>query len=138
MWAFFSNARTPLLAICTAVLFPTIAAADCWIAGNFRGQTATADNAYRFTQDGFADGMSICFTEDSGVISGNDLPLVRVGRSTLVGFSVTEHGLEVVNVYQIDRANSTLLLTQSRIGTATITPLLPDYAGVFVAEVVRR
>ena len=80
--------------------------------------------------------MKICFTAEGGVVTGNDLELVRMGASTLIGWAAHPEGLETVNVYQIDRARQKLLFTQSRIGTATVTDLLPDYAAVFVADVV--
>ena len=54
-----------------------------------------------------------------------------------MGWAINGLGLEVVNVYQIDRARGVLLITQSRIGTASVTRLLPDYAAVFVADAVR-
>ena len=109
-------------------------AADCWLATNFSGQSAQADRDYKFAPDKF-DQMLICFTDEGGIVTGNDLQLVRFGMSTLIGFGANEQGLEVVNVYQIDREREKLLFTQSRIGTATVTPLLPDYAAVFIADV---
>ncbi|MCC6008968.1 MAG: hypothetical protein JJU40_15040 [Rhodobacteraceae bacterium] len=111
-------------------------ASDCWLATNFRGQSAQADAGYRFASDRFADGMLVCFTGEGGFVTGNDLKLARPGESTLIGWSDNGLGLEVVNVYQIDRDRRVLLLTQSRIGTATVTSLLPDYAAVFIADVV--
>ena len=122
-----------------ALLFlPAQAAeAECWAAGNFSGQSAQADRGYRFAPDTFGDGMLICFTDEGGMVTGNDLQLFRFGLSTLIGYGSNERGLEVVNVYQIDRERRKLLFTQSRIGTSTITTLLPDYAAVFIADVVR-
>ena len=114
------------------------ASADCWVAGELIGKSATSFEGYSFTDDSFKAGMVICFEGDSGSVTGNDLTLVRVGESTLLGLSTTEDGLEVVNTYQIDRANNKLLFTQTRIGTKAITSLLPDYAAVFVADVRRR
>lgn len=112
------------------------ARADCWIASNVKGQSAEAPRGYAFGEDSFSDGMRICFYGETGFVSNNDLNLFQVGRSTLIGVHATEAGLETVNAYQIDRENRTLLITQSRIGTATFTPLLPDYAAVFIGEVV--
>ena len=122
------------LAFCVS---PSVGFAECWFASNFRGQTAQADEGYQFTPDTFRDGMLVCFTDETGMVTGNDLPLMRLGNSTLIGISYNERGLEVVNVYQIHRTDSKLLVTQTRIGTATITALLPDYAAVFVGDVVR-
>jgi hypothetical protein len=112
--------------------------AECWVAGNFIGQSAQADRGYLFQPDTFRDGMLICFTGETGTVSGNDIPLVRLGHSTLLGASINDRGLEVVNVYQIDRANSKLLFTQTRIGTASVTSLRPDYAATFGADVVKE
>ncbi|MBK5927569.1 hypothetical protein [Rhodobaculum claviforme] len=120
-----------------ATLATPASAVECWTASNFRGQTAQADGGYRFKSDSFADGMLICVTAEGGMVRGNDLDLVRLGDSTLMGWVTNGLGLEVVNVYQIDRRRGVLLVTQSRIGTATVTPLLPDYAAVFVADLAR-
>lgn len=122
-------------ALAMAALLATPAhAVECWTASNFRGQSAQADEDYRFKPDRFADGMLICLSAEGGMVSGNDLDLVRLGESTLMGWASNGLGLEVVNVYQVDRARRVLLFTQSRIGTATVTDLLPDYAAVFVAD----
>ncbi|GFM35927.1 hypothetical protein [Desulfovibrio psychrotolerans] len=109
---------------------------DCWIASEIKGKSATAFDNYVFTDNSFKDGMLICFTDDGGLVTGNDIPLVRFGKSTLVGVSITEKGLEVVNTYQIDRANRILLITQSRLGTHTITTILPDNVSAFAGKVV--
>lgn len=114
---------------------PAVAAADCWLATNIKGRSAPSSSNYAFVEDSFQDGMRICFTGESGTVSGNDLELFRFGQSTLVGVSTNGMGLEVVNTYQVDRRNRRLLITQSRIGTASITALLPDYAAVFVGDV---
>ncbi|MCC5974834.1 MAG: hypothetical protein JJT81_12375 [Rubellimicrobium sp.] len=120
------------------VLLPVVAsAADCWVAARFHGKSAMSHEGYRFTDDHFADGMLICFEDGQGFVTGNDLPLVRFGESTLVGWGENSRGLEVVNTYQIDRERGKLLMTQSRIGTASEISILPDYAAVFVADVVR-
>lgn len=126
-----------IFAIACVMLVPAhVVAGECWEASNFTGQSAESDRAYQFDSDRFADGMKICFTTEGGVVTGNDLELVRIGASTLIGWAANPKGLETVNVYQIDRARQKLLFTQSRIGTATVTDLLPDYAAVFVADVV--
>lgn len=110
-------------------------ATDCWIAGNFQGKSAMSD-AFEFLDEGFSDGMLICFTDDSGHVSGNDLQLVRFGESTLIGWAQNGRGLETVNTYQIDRERGKALITQSRIGTATHISILPDYAAAFVGDAV--
>ena len=117
-----------------AALVTPAHAVECWTASNFRGQTAQADEGYRFKADSFADGMLICLSTEGGMVSGNDLDLVRLGDSTLMGWGHNGLGLEVVNVYQIDRSRGVLLFTQSRVGTATVTSVLPDFAAVFVAD----
>ena len=124
------------LIACLALCAGPALASECWVAGNFVGQSAQADRSYQFDSDSFTDGVLICFTEDGGMVTGSDLQLYRLGPSTLIGYGSNEQGLETVNVYQIDRQRQKLLLTQSRIGTASVTSLLPDYAAVFVADVV--
>ena len=120
------------LALCAGPAF----ASDCWVAANFVGHSAQADREYQFARDNFSDGMRICFTEEGGIVTGSDLQLYRFGISTLIGYGSNGHGLETVNVYQIDRERQKLLLSQSRMGTDTVTSLLPDYAATFVADVV--
>ena len=121
---------------CLALCAGPALASDCWVAGNFVGQSAQADRDYQFAPDSFSDGMLICFTEEGGMVTGSDLQLYRFGMSTLIGYGSNDQGLETVNVYQIDRERQKLLLSQSRIGTASVTSLLPDYAAIFVADVV--
>ena len=116
-----------------AVLAATAHAGECWTASNFRGQTAQADEGYRFKADSFADGMPVCLSVEGGTASGNHVDLVRLGDFTPVGWAMNGLGLEEVNGYQFDRARGVPLFTQSRIGTATVTNLLPDHAAVFVA-----
>lgn len=110
-------------------------ASDCWQAGPVSGWSATAFNDYDFEEDSHGQGMVICFTEGSGTVSGSDLDIVRIADSTLLGVGGGS-GSEVVNTWQIDRHRRKLLFTQSRIGTAALTSFLPDYAAVFVADVV--
>ena len=125
----------PIAALTTALTLGEVRA-ECWVASNIRGQSAEAPRGYAFAEDTFSDGMRVCFYGGTGFVSNNDLDLVQFGQSTLIGVSVTQAGLETVNAYQLDRTNRKLLIIQSRIGTATIVPLLPDYAAVFVGDVV--
>jgi len=118
-------------------LFSFPAAAEYWVADRLEGYSATSFADYKFIEDSFSAGMRICFDGDSGSVTGNDLPLLRIGESTLLGYSTNQMGLETVNVYQIDRANRTLLFTQSRIGTSSVTTALPDYAATFIGTVRR-
>lgn len=130
--------RTVSLIFASIVSFAATAKAnECWRASNFDGRAAISTEAFKFSPDRFSDGMLICFTENSGTVSGSDLQFVRMAPSTLIGFSSNAAGLETVNVFQIDRERNKLFLTQSRVGTATVTTLLPDYAGAFVADVVQ-
>ena len=70
--------------VVAGVLATPAHAVECWTASNFRGQTAQADAGYSFKPDSFADGMMICLSTESGMVSGNDLDLVRLGDSTLI------------------------------------------------------
>jgi hypothetical protein len=124
-----------ILAISLA-LSASSADAECWRAVNFEGRSAPSNERYGFIRDTFQDGMRICISGDAASVTGSDLRHVVFGRSTLIGWSENGHGLEVVNVYQIDRSRQKLLFTQSRIGTATMMPILPDYAAAFVADLV--
>jgi len=45
----------------------------------------------------------MCFTDEGGVVTGTDIPLVKFGQSTLAGYSGNGQGLEVFEVYQLDR-----------------------------------
>jgi hypothetical protein len=126
-----------IAAIACVIPIATASANDCWLARNFDGRSANSDRDYSFMSDTFADGALICFHEATGSVTGNDLRLVRFGKSTLVGWAENGRGLEVVNTYQIDRERRKLLVTQSRIGTATHVGILPDYAATFVADVVQ-
>ncbi|MBX3487936.1 hypothetical protein [Parvibaculum sp.] len=124
-----------IVAICA--LLPVVAnASDCWVAGEFEGRSTMSTGGYNFIEDSFADGMLICFSGDVGRVTGNDLPLTQFGASTLIGWSENGQGLETVNTCQLDRERGRLLITQSRIGTATEVPILPDYAAVYVGRTV--
>lgn len=128
--------RTTGLALLLLTLSSGALAGDeCWIAGNFVGKSASSFENYEFVDNSFADGMLICFTGDTGTVTGSDLSLLRMGPSTLIGWGTNDKGLEVVNTYQIDRVNKMLLITQSRIGTATMLSTLPDFAAAFVGNV---
>lgn len=121
------------LTLFVTMLAPTLAFGECWVVGNIEGQSASSFNDFEFETDGFQP-MLLCFTDEGGTVTGNDLALFRLGPSTLVGWSSNEGGLETVNTYQLDRARGKLFITQSRIGTASITSALPDYAAVFVGN----
>lgn len=112
--------------------------AECWVAHNIKGKTATSFNNFNITDDSFQDGLLICLTEEGGYVAGNDLKLVRFGRYTLVGVSTTNEGLETINTFQIDTVNMKVYVTTSRIGTSTITNLLPDNVGMFVGDIVKE
>ena len=124
-----------LLLVGCGLLFALPLQAECWIADRLQGFSAGSNDEYQFIEDSFNPGMLVCFQGDSGTVTGNDLPLIRIGESTLIGVSMNPNGLETVNTYQIDREAMKLLLTQTRIGTPAITDLLPDYAAVFVGDI---
>ncbi len=112
-------------------------AAECWIASDVKGYSAVSDLDYRFVENGLSSPLLICFTADGGTVSGSDIRLVRFGESTLAGYGGNDEGNEVFVVYQIDRDNGKLLFTLTRIGTKTITTVLPDLAEAFVGNVVQ-
>lgn len=98
---------------------------ECWTIGTFDGQNALAPD-YDHFPDSLASGQMICLSGETGFVSGNDIPLIRLGPNTLVGYSSNSAGLESVTTYQIDRVNRRVLFTQSRIGTSSVNPVLPD------------
>jgi hypothetical protein len=119
----------------TTVLFTGAAFADCWIAGPFSGNTASSNAGYSFVPDGFSKTTLMCFQGETGTVSGDDLQFVQFGSSTLVGVSTNSDGLATVEVYQVDRARQRALFSRSRIGTASVTSVLPDLTGAYVATV---
>ncbi len=80
--------------------------------------------------------MVLCFDEKTGSVSGDDTHLERFGASTLAGWA-TNNGIELFEVYQIDRINGKVLFTKTRIGSSTVLPGAPDVVGAFVGKAVR-
>jgi hypothetical protein len=112
-------------------------AKDCWLAKAPQCRTALSFSQFKFQPDSWGDSMIlICFTPDSGSVSGDDLKFVRTGDSTLVGFGLNAQGLQAVSTYQIDRQSQKLLYTTTRIGSATVTAMLPDRVGACVGNAV--
>ena len=54
----------------------------------------------------------VCFTPDSGTVTGTDIRFVKLGESTLVGYG-------------------------GRIGTKTVAPVFSDVVSSFVGDAVR-
>ena len=104
---------------------------------NIQGHTAAASDGYRFAEDGIDHPILVCFTDEGGVVTGTDIPLVKFGQSTLAGYADNGQGLEAFEVYQLDRDNKKMLYTKTQIGTATVTSALPDLVSSFVGDAVR-
>jgi hypothetical protein len=102
-----------ILAGCAAAFITSAAVAqtdECWTIGSFEGQNALAPE-YEHFPDSLASGQMICLSGDTGFVSGNDIPLVRLGPNTLVGYSSNTSGLESLTTYQIDRVNRRVLFS---------------------------
>jgi hypothetical protein len=127
--------RLILLVLFQSLLTISSLANECWITTDMKGQLAFSDNGYNFVKDKFSKPIVICLNDDNtGSVSNDDTPFVKVGHSTLIGW-VLNNGLELTEVYQIDRVNQKVLFTKSRIGTKTLIPTSPDVIGVFVGNI---
>jgi len=109
------------------------AANECWAVSVPKGYSAYADQNYNFVEDGLPNPILVCFGTDTGTVTGTDTQLVKFGNSTLAGYA-TNQGIELFEVYQIDRINSKLLYTKSRIGTKTAFPLFSDLVSSFIGD----
>lgn len=100
-----------------------------------KGQAAFSP-AYIFEADAISNPRVLCFGEKTGHVSGDDTPLFKFGSSTLVGVA-TNKGIELVEVYQIDRKNGKVSFTKSRIGTTTVITGFPDVVSAFTGNATR-
>ncbi len=127
--------RFNLVAILFVVLFSQNAVAkECWGLTELKGQMAMGHEKYVFHLDGFSKPMVLWFNDEkTGSVSGDDTSLFRFGTSTLIG-SVKNNDLELVETYQLDRANGKVLFTKSRIGTEAMIPGSLNVIGAFVGK----
>jgi len=127
-----------LIAVAVLALAAQYASAkECWALTDLKGQIAASSDKYVFQPDNFSNPMVLCFNDETtGTVSGDDTHFVRFGTSTLIGLAANK-GVELVEAYQVDRANGKVLFTKSRIGTATVMPGGPDLLGAFVGKAVR-
>lgn len=109
------------------------AADECWAVSAPKGYSAYADENYNFMNDGLPSAILVCFGTDTGTVTGTDTRLVKFGNSTLAGYA-TNQGIELFEVYQIDRINKKLLYTKSRIGTKTAFPVFSDLVSAFIGN----
>ena len=86
---------------------------------------------YKFEADKFSTPMILCFDGEHGSVSGDDTQFVKFGDSTLGGW-VKNDGLELFEVFQIDRTNGKVFFTKSRIGTSSVLPGATDVVSAFV------
>jgi len=121
------------------LLLPSpVQANECWSVEKIRGYSATADEGYKFSQNGlFNKSILVCFGSDSGVVTGTDVKFAKFGESTLVGLGSNDQGTETVEVYQIDRMNKKLLYVKSRVGTKSLARLFPDTVSSFVGDATK-
>jgi hypothetical protein len=107
---------------------------ECWSVSNIKGYSAYADQGYKFSTDGLRDTTLVCFSSDSGVVTGTDTQFVKFGESTLIGMGGNNQGNAIVEVYQLDREKKKLLYVRSRIGTKTVVPIFSDVVSAFVGD----
>jgi hypothetical protein len=127
-----------LLAVAVLALaaVQSASAKECWMLSDLKGQVAASAEQYVFQPDKFSNPMLLCFEEKTGTVSGDDTRLTRFGTSTLAGWG-TNKGIELFEVYQIDRVNGRVLFTKSRIGTNTLIPGGTDVVGAFVGKAIK-
>jgi hypothetical protein len=111
-------------------------AKECWALSGLKGQMATSAFKYAFQEDKFSNPMFLCFDGNGGSVSGDNTPFMKFGESTLGGW-VKNDGLELFEVFQIDRANGKVFFTKSRIGTSFVFPGVADVIGAFVGTAIR-
>lgn len=128
--------RILTLAFCALAVSQSASAKECWALTEMKGQIAFSVDKYVFQLDKFSNPMVLCFEDKSGSVSGDDTHLMRFGTSTLAGWA-TNKGIELFEVYQIDRINGKVLFTKSRIGTDTLILGGPDVVGAFVGKAVK-
>ena len=128
--------QMPTFALVAAIAFSQSAPAkECWALTNLVGHMAASSADYKFQTDKFSNPMLLCFEETTGTVSGDDTRFTRFGTSTLAGWAANK-GIELFEVYQIDRTKNKVLFTKSRIGTNTLIPGAPDIVGAFVGDAV--
>jgi hypothetical protein len=103
---------------------------------NLKGYTAQSLQSYDFKKDFTTNPIFLCFDGDGGIVSGDDTVFKKLGKSTLAGW-VQNEGLELFEVYQIDRANRKILFTKSRIGSVGVLPGISDVVGSFVGDATK-
>jgi len=111
-------------------------AKECWALSGLKGQMAASAVEYKFEADKFSTPMILCFDGERGSVSGDDTPFIKFGDSTLSGW-VKNDGLELFEVFQIDRVNGKVFFTKSRIGTSSVLPGGTDVVSAFVGTATR-
>ena len=106
---------------------------ECWSITNIKGYSAASDKKYSFEKDGISSPMIVCFEDKSGTVTGTDTRFLRFGESTLAGMA-QKGGVELFEVYQIDRTKNKPLYSKSRIGTKTMYPFLSDIISSFIGD----
>ena len=117
-----------------ALLAPLAASADeCYAVSNLRGNSAFADSRYSYVSDGLPKALIVCFGETTGTVTGTATQLTKYGISTLAGFA-SDRGIELFEVYQLDRVNNKMLYTMTRIGTKSVEATLSDVVSSYVGD----
>lgn len=126
-----------ITAVTLALLSHHASAKECWALSEIRGQVAFSGEKYAFQADKFSNPMLLCFNDEkTGSVSGDDTSFTRFGVSTLIGWAQNKD-IELVETYQIDRARGQVLITKTRIGTASVIPGGPDLVGSFAGKATR-
>lgn len=115
---------------------PSASAKECWTLSGLVGQSAESADSYTFSADKFSTPMILCIDGERGSVSGEDTPFIKFGDSTIAGW-VKNDGMELFEVYQIDRANDKVLFTKSRVGTESVLSGFTDIVGAFVGAATK-
>ena len=131
-----SNRGILLISLALLILSSQALANECWALSGLKGQMAASAVNYEFHQDQFSTPMILCFDGDRGSVSGDDTHFMKFGDSTLGGW-VQNNGLELFEVFQIDRSNGKVFFTKTRIGTSSVLPGGTDVVSAFVGTATR-
>jgi len=123
----------PLLALLALAAPMTASADECYAVSNLRGNSAYADSRYAYVSDSLPKALIVCYGEQTGTVTGTATQFTKYGISTLAGFA-SDRGIELFEVYQLDRVNNKMLFTMTRIGTKSVVPNMSDVISSFVGD----
>lgn len=127
------KSAAPLLALLALAASPTARADECYAVSNLRGNSAYADSRYGYVSDSLPKALIVCFGAQTGTVTGTATQFTKYGISTLAGYA-SDRGIELFEVYQLDRVNNKMLFTMTRIGTKSVVPEMSDVVSSFVGD----